>query len=336
MKLHNPWFLALLLIIIPYIWLRIKGTGRGLPIADDGRYHFLEESWRVKLRFLPEFFLWAAFFLLIIALARPQKGTVLLHQATQGVAIEMVIDRSNSMSAVVDNSGKNRLDIVKEVFQQFLLGNGKELQGRPNDLIGLISFARYADTNAPLTLSHQVLAQFLNNIQLVDRKSEDGTSIGDAIALAAARLAKIDEQQNEDYRIKSKMIILLTDGVSNAGRRTPLEAAQLAEQWGIRIYTIGFRDNSPLMALLGSGGYGADEETLKEISRMTKGAFFEATNIKELEEVYKEINNLETSEIESYQTMEYKEFYIPFLIASLITFLLFLISRFGIFRGMEL
>jgi len=324
MSLHNPLVLLLLLFPISLLILKFKRKSKGISLSDKGHWKNLPLTWKSRLHRLPDILLFCSFSLAIMAMARPQRSLELNHQIKEGIAIEMVIDRSSSMSQVVDREGKNRLDAVKEVFLQFL-------QGRPNDLIGLVVFARYADTYAPLTLSHQVLAQFLDGIALVDTESEDGTAIGDALALAAARLKKLDEETDSAYQVQSKVIILLTDGESNAGSRTPREAAELASEWGIRIYTIGFTDNSPLRLLTGFGG----EATLKAIAETSNGAYFEASNPRELEDVYQQIDQLETSRIEAYQSMEYEELFIPFLWTSLVCFLLFLLTDQFIFRRLD-
>lgn len=324
MSLHNP--LILLLLIIPLLYLLFKWKRRkaGIPLSNKGQWQELPRTWKSRLFFLPDVLLALSFSLVLIAMARPQKSITLNPQVKEGIAIEMVIDRSSSMSLIVNREGQNRLDVVKDVFLQFL-------QSRPNDLIGLIVFAGYADTYAPLTLSHQVLAQFLSGINLVDRESEDGTAMGDAIALAAARLKKLDEDNDNTYNVQSKVIILLTDGESNKGIRSPGEAAELAKEWGIRIYTIGFKSNNPLRMLQGFAGEG----TLKEIAQISGGAFFEATNARELEEAIIQINDLETSRLEDYHSMEYEEHYLSFLWAGLFFFLLFLLADQFFFRRLD-
>ncbi|MDA3850503.1 MAG: VWA domain-containing protein, partial [Spirochaetaceae bacterium] len=275
MEFNNPWFLLLLLVIPLYIWRRIQSQQRGLPLSDGGSWKGLPASLRSSWVILPDILLLLTLVLIVLAMARPRKPTELVEEHRQGVAIEMVIDRSSSMSAPVQGSTLNRLDLLKQVFRDFLLGDEDDLQGRPNDLVGLISFARYADTHAPLTLSHRVVAQMLDSINLVDRESEDGTSIGDAVALAAARLQNIKEQ--EGYDITGKMIILFTDGSSNAGKYDPMDAAKIAQEWGIRIYSIGYSDSNPLLTLLGARG-AMGEQTLRDMAELTGGALFEATN----------------------------------------------------------
>jgi Ca-activated chloride channel family protein len=223
--------------------------------------------------------------------------------------------------------------VVKRVFDEFVSGKGGDLPGRPNDLIGMISFARYADTVCPLTLAHGALSQFLENVKLVKRKSEDGTAIGDAVALAAARLRTAEEtlarqvkEEKDRFKIKSKIIILLTDGQNNAGERAPSAAAELAQKWGIKIYAIGVGGAEGLIrqhGILGSflarlgQGSGVDKKTLKDIADKTGGMFRMAEDADSLREIYGEIDKMERSEIESIRYMDYKELFLPFLFAAI-------------------
>jgi Ca-activated chloride channel family protein len=303
---------------------------------------------------------------LVVGLARPQQGTEQVREVSKGIAIEMVVDRSGSMSQefIYGGSRLNRLEAVKRVFREFVLGNGKDLQGRRNDLIGMVVFARYADTTCPLTLSHGALDRFIDSIQLVTQKNEDGTAIGDGLALAAARLRTAEESLKRaesmrteetasassdsppvvvdaapDYRIKSKVIILLTDGQNNAGKRSPEEAARLASEWGIKVYAIGIggRESfatiqTPLGAYKVPAGPGVDEQTLKAVTEATGGAYWLAESADKLREIYKEIDKLERTEIESTSTMDYSEKFAPFVLAALGALLLEQLLRHTLLR----
>lgn len=296
------------------------------------------DSLRRRLAVLPLMLRVAAIILVIVALARPQMGREKVKDVTKGVAIEMVLDRSGSMSAEMEYGGGrlNRLEVVKRVFEEFITGNGNELGGRPNDLVGMVAFARYADTMAPLTLGHGALVRFLGSVDLVKRRSEDGTAIGDALALAAARLktaeeeiAKYSDETGTEYDIKSKVIILLTDGQNNYGRRTPLAAAELARDWGIKVYTIGVGSGdgvTTVRTLLGSfkvpAGGKVDTKTLEEIANVTGGVFRVAEDEESLRAIYAEIDELEKSEIESVRYVDYREMFIPFAAAAMIVLLL--------------
>jgi Ca-activated chloride channel family protein len=266
-------------------------------------------------------------------MARPQEGREQVRDVSRGVAIEMVVDRSGSMGAEMEFGGErlSRLEVVKRIFAEFVTGQGGDLPGRPNDMIGMISFARYADTICPLTLAHGALSEFINHLQLVKQRDEDGTAIGDGIALAAARLKTAEdtirnqmEQQDKDFEIKSKIIILLTDGQNNAGKRSPTEAAALAKKWGIKIYTIGVGGEEGVMrqqSLLGSFlvrlGEGVDRKTLQNLAETTGGIFRMAEDADSLRAVYREIDQLERSEVESIRYLDYRERFQPFLMVAL-------------------
>jgi Ca-activated chloride channel family protein len=274
-----------------------------------------------------------------------------IYDISKGVAIEVVLDRSSSMGAEMIFAGEqlNRLEVAKRVLLEFVQGNRGDLGGRPNDLIGLITFARYADTACPLTLAHGALASFVEPVGLVSRKPEDGTGIGDALALAAARLQKAAEtirqqsriaDKNEPaYEIKSKIIILLTDGEQNAGKRTPREAAELAKTWGIKIYTIGIGGQEGLIqvpTLFGTQvmqrGPGVDKQTLSSLAQTTGGIFRMAEDGDALRAVYGEIDALEKSEIESIRLVDYKEGFTPFALTGLILLALEILLRTTYFR----
>jgi Ca-activated chloride channel family protein len=226
---------------------------------------------------------------------------------------------------------RTRLEVVKRVFEEFVMGKKGDLPGRSSDLIGMISFARYADTVSPLTLAHGALSQFLETVQLVKRRSEDGTAIGDAIALAAARLRTADEtmsrqltEGDKSSEIKSKIMILLTDGQNNTGMRSPSEAAALAKKWGIKIYTIGIGGEEGLIrqqGLFGSflvrTGEGVDRKTLRSVAESTGGIFRMAEDAASLRVIYREIDRLERSEIESVRYVDYRELFQLFLFLSL-------------------
>jgi len=253
MQLYSPWALILLLIlpVMAYLLLRRKGTAAvRFPSLVDMKSCLV--SWRIRFRPVMIIARLVCVALLIVALARPRKGTVLSEISTEGVAIEAVVDHSGSMQTEMDYYGEklNRLEVVKKVLSDFIEGDKKDLKGRSSDLIGLISFARYADTKCPLVHSHNVLLEFLKKTEIVKIRSEDGTAIGDAIALGAARLQKAEEEirhrrqqlissgenisdaDESGFKIKSKVMILLTDGINNAGQYNPLEAAELAKKWG--------------------------------------------------------------------------------------------------------
>jgi len=351
MNFATPWAFLLLLLLPIIIYRYFSKSALGVR---TGKIQFSStqlaglagSSLRQRLIHLPFLLRILVLVLLIIGLARPQLGMEKVFDISKGVAIEVVVDRSSSMGAEMKFDGQrlNRLEAAKQVFLEFVQGNKGDLQGRPNDLIGLITFARYADTTCPLTLAHGPLTEFIEPVQLVKRKPEDGTAIGDALALAAARLQTAEEtikkqslsigSDEPSYEIKSKIIILLTDGEQTAGKRTPLQAAELANQWGIRIYAIGIGGQEAMMqikTLFGTQfiptGRGLDRQTLKKLADTTGGLFRMAEDGDALRSIYKEIDELEKSEIESVRYVDYQEHFTPFALLALILLALDVILR---------
>lgn len=334
MNFATDWVLLLLLAVPLPLYLQWRLRRRGsLRFSSTGHVAHAGRSWRQRILLVPTVLRILVLILLVAALARPQKGKEQIRIVSKGVAIEMVVDRSGSMRAEMEYGGEtlNRLEVVKKVFEEFVQGNDDELEGRPNDLIGMITFARYADTVCPLTLAHGALSRFLDSVHLVKRRNEDGTAIGDALALAAARLktaeetlAQQTEQDEKQYEIKSKVIILLTDGQSNAGKRLPQEAAQLAKEWGIKIYAIGIGGGEGVTTVQTPfGGYkvamgsGVDMRTLQDVARATGGECWLAEDAESLRDIYEQIDQQEKSEIESVRYLDYRELFVPFALAAL-------------------
>jgi Ca-activated chloride channel family protein len=327
MNFHSPMVLVLLagLPLLAYLCYRRKGSA-AVRFSSVGVLRECGGFWRVRFRRL----LWVVRFgclaVLIIALARPQEGTTLSSRSTEGVAMEIVVDRSGSMQEkmVYDGEKLNRLEVSKLVLKDFI-GGGDGFEGRAADMIGLVTFARYADTICPLVQGHTVLLEFLDKTELVTIRSEDGTAIGDAIARAAARLKTAEDEivdrnkrlrvggelagegVQDKFTIKSKVIILLTDGQNNHGAN-PLEAAALAKEWGIKIYTIGIESVTSREGLFGMlRGGGVDERLLRAIAENTGGFYGRAGSGGDLKKIYKEIDKLEKSEIKSVEYVEYAE-----------------------------
>ena len=296
--------------------------------------------------------------LLIIALARPRKGTVLSEINTEGVAIEIVVDHSGSMGNEMDYQGEklNRLETLKKVLADFIIGGKGGLAGRGGDLLGLITFARYPDTVCPLVLSHNVLLEFLKNTDVVRLRNEDGTAIGDAIALSAARLQKVEEEiqqrnrrinkagiasasEKPDFKIKSKAIILLTDGQNNAGRYSPMQAAELAKKWGIKIYTVGIGSGQAFTTVQTMMGtfkmpveQDLDEPLLKNIAETTGGFYGRADDADALHKIMGKIDKLEKTEVKQVQFTQYAEKFGPWAFAAMAVLLFEMIASCTIFR----
>lgn len=340
MKLDAPWVLVLLLVIPVLIYFYLHRYRRpGVRFSSTANVGVVGKSWRQRFAWVPFALRLITITLLIIAIARPQEGKEQIRDVSSGIAIEMVVDRSGSMGAEMEFYGVNinRLEVVKKVFREFVNGKDKTLPGRPNDVIGMIVFARYPNTICPLTLAHGALDEFLKAVHLVRRQEEDGTAIGDAIALAAARLKTAEETilaqspDRKNYKIKSKVIILLTDGQNNFGKRSPLDSATLAREWGIKIYTIGIGSSEGYTTISTPFGdykmpvgsdFGMDEATLKRIAEMTGGVYRRAESGEALVSIYKEIDRLEKSEISTLRYLDYRELFVPLALAALICLML--------------
>jgi len=250
MRLAFPWALLLLLPILKMILDHFRrGSSAALTFSSLGAFKKVGHTSRQ--RFVPLLF-WLqvlALVLVVFAMARPQKENMSQGIPKEGIAIELVVDISSSMdiSMPFQDTSMSRMEVTKHVVEQFV-GGGDDLDGRVSDLIGLITFARYADTICPLTLSHDSLLYFIQELEIESRPNEDGTAFGDALSLAAARLKTAEERYSKEadgeaeYLINSKVIILLTDGNNNCGRHLPMEGAALAEHWGIRVHTIAITD----------------------------------------------------------------------------------------------
>jgi Ca-activated chloride channel family protein len=244
---------------------------------------------------------------LILALARPQSGFGDTREEIEGVDIMLALDISSSMKAV-DFKPRNRLHVAKEVIQRFI-------DDRESDRLGLVVFARKSFTQCPLTTDYDLLKSYLQSVDF--GMVEDRTAIGLAIANAANRL--------RDSNAKTKIIILLTDGVNNVDDLAPIDAARAAAALGIKIYAIG-AGRPGLVDIPIDTGFGTryvqqnseiDEETLKEIASITKGKFYRAKDENALHEIYDQISKLEKTKIEVFRYYRYTELFTRFLIAGL-------------------
>lgn len=343
----------LLLLVLPVLALLLWRRKGGGTIRFSTTTNARRAGWSLRRRLLvlPGMLRFLGLVLIIVALSRPQQGRERIRDVSKGIAIEMVVDRSGSMGAEMEYKGQRltRLDVVKRVFEAFVSGDGRSLKGRHNDLIGMIAFARYPDTVCPLTLAHGALSHFLENVRMVPQRSnENATGIGDAVALAAARLKtaeetlarQVQEETSKTYEIKSKVIILLTDGEQNCGKRTMEGAGQLAKEWGIKVHTIGVGGRDGVMrsqTIFGSllqrfSGGGVDEQALKALADATGGIYRLARDAKSLRAVYEEIDEMERSEIETVRYMDYRESFTPFVIAALLLLFIEITLRCTVFR----
>ncbi len=334
MRFADPWLL--LLVLLP-IGLAVWRARRRRPSARISSAEFplaAGATWRTRLRAVPGAIRVLALVILAVALARPQAGYGVVRTSADGVAIMMVLDRSSSMNGELGEGRRQttRFAAAQEAFRAFVLGDGAALDGRPHDLIGLMAFARYPETIAPLSRATDAVAQLAQTIETAEQRAEDGTAIGDAIAQAAARLHKAEQrliEQREgtedeladDFTIKSKVIILLTDGENNAGDADPVAAARLAAEWGIKVYAIGLPGDSVIVMPNGQRvrrpARGADERLLRRIAEATDGFYRTVEDAGALRAVYEEIDRLETTEIRTREYTNYDERFMGLALAVL-------------------
>ncbi|MBP9084658.1 MAG: VWA domain-containing protein [Kofleriaceae bacterium] len=327
--------LLILLILVPAAYV-LAYLSRGRVVYSSLRLlpaH--SSSWRTRLAWLPDALVAAAVAAMVVAAAGPRRGEENSKIRREGIAIMCAIDISGSMLALDLSPPKKeqtRLDAVKEVFERFVLG-GNDLSGRPDDAIGLVSFARYADTRSPLTLDHANLIAAARQLQLVSDRSEDGTAIGAGLALGVERL--------RSFKAKSKVLVLLTDGVQNFDEISIDAAIDDARAGKVKVYTIGAGTNGMAAVRVPTGDGGSrlmqtevqiDEQTLGEIAEKTGGKYFRATDNASLKSVYEQINTLERTTIEDTQFVNYQQLFASFLAAGMALLVLALLLRATVFR----
>jgi Ca-activated chloride channel family protein len=314
-ELRDPLFL-LAGLLAPFVYVLATRLPAAVTYSSLALVDAAPQSLRTRLARVPAILLSVATLALAIALAGPRTGDATTSIQREGIAIVMIVDRSGSMQArdfLAEDVGVSRLDAVKQVFRDFVLG-GALGSGRPDDLIGLVSFARYADGLCPLTLDHGNLVAILDQIGIVAEPGEDGTAIGEGLALAVERLRR--------YPARSRVAILLTDGSSNAGDIGPLQAADLAAQHGIKVYAIGAGTTgfAPVpvrtrggRTVLQRAFVETDEKTLEAIATRTGGRYFHAANAEGLGEIVSEIDRLERSDITEVRYLQFEYHFAAFV-----------------------
>ena len=321
---RNPdYFYLFLLIPVLTAWYVYRFRKSTPELLFSGLKPFEGVSPSLKTRLIHSLFVlrMLALSLLIVALAGPQKISSKSNINIEGIDIVLALDVSGSMRA--RDFQPDRIGAAKKIATEFI-------NGRPNDRIGLVIFSGEAFTQAPLTLDHAVLKSLLREVK--SGMIQDGTAIGDGLATAVSRL--------KDSEARSKVIVLLTDGVNNSGAIDPETAAELAKMYGIRVYTIGvgsygyapYPVQTPYGIQMQQMKVQIDEALLKKIAQETGGKYFRANNNRKLEAIFKEIDRLEKSKINVQQFRRKYELYFPFALAALLLFVVEISLRYLVFR----
>ncbi|MBF0123027.1 MAG: VWA domain-containing protein [Candidatus Omnitrophica bacterium] len=324
MEFRTPFLLLLIPFVIPIlVWMYTRQRPPTFIFSSVQILKGLRVTWKMRLRHLPFLLRIFVVLLFIVALSGPRKPLAENKAFFDGIDIVLLVDTSTSMAAedfTINGKQANRLEAIKNVVRDFV-------DKRKGDRIALISFAALPYTVCPLTTDHGWLQENLARINF--GMMEDGTAIGSAIASGANRLRFVEG--------KSKVIILLTDGINNRGKMDPLKAAEAAQALGVRIYTIGAGTLGeapyPVTDIFGRRGYQnvpveIDEDTLKAIAQMTGGQYFRATDTASLKAIYEQIDKMEKVKFEEHGYQQYEEFFSIVLFAALLILLLeVLLSR---------
>lgn len=313
------WFLLLLLPLVGYYIYRTRQGGASVVVSTTETVRRAPRTFRYYLRHIPFVLRCAALSLIVIAIARPQSAEHYTNTTTEGIDIVLAVDVSTSMLA--KDFIPDRLSVAKEVASEFI-------SDRTGDRIGIVVFAGESFTQSPLTTDQSSLQTMLGRI--TSGVIEDGTAIGNGLATSINRLRESDS--------KSKVVILLTDGVNNRGEISPLTAAKIAKDMGIKVYTIGIgkHGTAPYPVFDERGRevdvvnmkVEIDEKMLRNIASQTGGEYFRATDKKTLEAIYEQINTLEKSRVEVENRTTLHEEYLVFVLWALAALLLeFIINR---------
>ncbi len=322
----NPWYFVLLLMLPAVGYYHFRRQKRyypslRIPSIEAARK---QVSWKAKLQPMMAFLRTLSYAALVLALARPQKTLTTENIRGEGIDIFMAIDLSSSMLA--QDFKPDRIEACKRVAIEFV-------DKRPHDRLGLAVFSGEAFTQCPLTSDHFVIKEFLAGLRC--GVLEDGTAIGMGLATAVNRI--------KDSAAKSKVIILLTDGVNNAGYVKPLTAAEIAQEFGVKVYTIGVGTQGQALTpisrrsdgkyIFGYSQVEIDEDLLRQIAEMTGGKYFRATNAAALEKIYDEIDRLEKTEVEITSIKRYSEEFYRFVWLAMFFLLVELTLRYTVLRS---
>ena len=300
MEFLNPNFLIIIPLFMVLVIVKIffyKKTSSVQVSSFNSLKNFFGNQGKIKVFFINALFI-VALLLMIVGFARPQISSLDKDITVEVIDIVLVLDTSSSMLA--EDFKPNRLEAVKDAAKEFI-------KNRSGDRIGLLVFGKDTFIQCPLTIDYSVLNNLLSEVTVMEPKY-DGTAIGVAIANGVNRLRNSDSE--------SKVIILLSDGSNNVGSIDPISAAKIAKEYNIKVYTIGAGTNQSITQIPGRGFVRneIDEDTLKGIAEVTNAKYFRATDKKSLSGIYREIDNLEKSEITVSYFSSYQEVYIWFLI----------------------
>lgn len=325
MSFEYPKLLWLLIIpallVLHYLYLELKERIPHFRVSIIVPWLKYGSDWTNIARHFPFILRLCAITLIIIAIARPRSSSQIEKIDTEGIDIMLAMDISTSMLA--QDFTPNRISAAKDIAIEFI-------SQRPSDRIGIVVFAGESFTQCPLTTDRATLINLMKEIQM--DVIEDGTAIGNGLAMSVARL--------KDSDAKSRVIILLTDGVNNSGEVTPEMASEIAKNYGVRVYTIGVGANGtapyPVMTPWGVDiqkvPVEIDEKLLKNIAETTGGRYFRATDNTKLSEIYAEINKMEKAKTSVDSFPVYKELFTNFALSALICFLLEFLLKFAIFK----
>jgi Ca-activated chloride channel homolog len=321
--LYPKFFFGLLIIpmLIFWYWKRSDKVQSDIKISSFSGFEGYRPSFKQRMIHLPFVLRMIALSLLIVCLARPQSSSRSQNVKNEGIDIMLAMDISGSMLA--EDFNPNRIEAAKKVAIDFI-------EGRPNDRIGLVIFSGESFTQCPLTTDHAVLKNLMGSIH--SGMVADGTAIGEGYATAIARI--------KDSKAKSRVVILLTDGVNNAGAIAPLTAAEIAKTFGIRTYTIGvgtkgmapYPFKTPFGIQYQNMPVEIDEAVLTQVAQATDGKYFRATNNNKLKEIYKEIDKLEKTKIEVTEFRRHAEEFLPFALFAGISLLIEVLLRYTLLR----
>lgn len=322
----HPGFFYLLLLLPVMVFLHWKIRTRR---RTDIRVSSLEllrnysPSFRQRIGWLPLVCRLLAVAMIIVALARPRSSSKGTNVTSEGISIVLAMDVSSSMLA--EDLRPNRIEASKRVASEFI-------EGRPTDLIGLVVFSGESFSQCPITSDHSVLLNLMDDIK--SGVLEDGTALGEGLATAIARI--------KDSKAKSKVIILLTDGVNNSGSIAPLTAGEIAKTFGIRVYTIGVGRNgtapypfkTPFGIQYQNVDVQIDEAILQQISEATDGKYFRATDNRKLKSIYAEIDKLEKTKVEVTEFRRYSEEYLPWALIAVLLFAVEILLRYTVLKSL--